>query len=61
LFGFGGNYKGNVNHCFPLNGNDGNPEVMGLAGLLETYREAVTKYELSGKIFLQLLIDVPIG
>jgi hypothetical protein len=48
LFGFGGVYKGDTNHCFPLNGNDNDPEVPGLLGLMTTYREAVPKYALSG-------------
>eukprot|EP00029_Vermamoeba_vermiformis_P008752 TRINITY_DN417_c0_g2_i1.p1 TRINITY_DN417_c0_g2~~TRINITY_DN417_c0_g2_i1.p1 ORF type:complete len:536 (+),score=115.33 TRINITY_DN417_c0_g2_i1:31-1638(+) len=47
LFGFGGDYKNSTNHCFPLNGNDSNPEVVGLQGLLDTYKESVAKYPLS--------------
>ncbi len=53
LYGFGGVYKnGGTNHCFPLNGNDNDPEVVGLQGLMNTYKEAVAKYTLSGTLTL---------
>ena len=40
MLGFGGLYKGNsVNHCFPLNGNEANPECEGVRGILDIYKE----------------------
>ena len=27
-----------VSHCFPLNGNWANPEIVGVDGVLEAYR-----------------------
>ena len=38
VFGFGGQHRGmgmtGVSHCFPLNGNPGNPEIMTIAGCI---------------------------
>ena len=44
-YGFGGKFygKNEVDHCFPLNGNENNPEIFGIDGVLKTYREALTK------------------
>ncbi len=37
-FGFGAKVDyGNI-HCFPLNKNEGNPNINGVNGILETYR-----------------------
>ena len=42
VYGFGGvphhmgiNY---TSHCFPLNGNEANPAIFGIAYIIETYR-----------------------
>lgn len=57
VFGFGGKYRGQVNHCFPLNGNDNNPEVEGLPGIMSVYSEAIYKYELYGPTLFQRIIE----
>ncbi|CAM9106881.1 unnamed protein product [Scytosiphon promiscuus] len=50
LYGFGGCpvYRAPASHCFAVNGNDGDPEVEGIAGVLSTYRESLTRIQLSG-------------
>mmetsp|Transcript_7303 Transcript_7303/g.10878 ORF Transcript_7303/g.10878 Transcript_7303/m.10878 type:complete len:600 (-) Transcript_7303:107-1906(-) len=50
VFGFGGRPvpRGPTEHCFPVNGNDSDPEVYGVSGILATYRESLSKIELSG-------------
>jgi hypothetical protein len=55
LYGFGAkvrmpmfNTQGAVHHCFPINGQTGNPEVFQLEGLLSTYRGAIKDLEFSG-------------
>ncbi len=45
-----------MNHCFPLNGNDNNPEVEGLPGIMSVYSEAIYKYELYGPTLFQNII-----
>lgn len=45
-----------MNHCFPLNGNDNNPEVLGLPGIMSVYSEAIFKYELYGPTLFQNII-----
>ena len=49
-YGFGGKFYGKqeVDHCFPLNGNENNPEIFGIDGVLKTYREALTKTKIFG-------------
>ena len=37
-----------VSHCFPLNGSLDNPEIVGIDGVLEKYRENVTKIKFLG-------------
>jgi len=56
VYGFGGKYRGQVNHCFPLNGNDANPEVTGLPGIMSVYSEAIYKYELYGPTLFQNIV-----
>lgn len=51
LFGFGGIPKGmkEVSHCFPLNGNNDNPEISGGVGpMLELYSKTLPDIGLSG-------------
>jgi len=48
MYGFGGQFKGKTSHAFPMNGNQDNPEVFQLDGMLETYRQSISTYELSG-------------
>lgn len=50
-FGFGGKFRGQVSHCFALNGNEAEPEVHGIAGVLQAYRSAIRTYELAGPTY----------
>ena len=49
-YGFGGRggSKKQVSHCFPLNGNESDPGVHGVKGILASYADALTKWGLSG-------------
>ena len=47
-FGFGGQFKGRTNHCFPLNGIEGNPYCAGIPGILSSYFSAIHNVPLSG-------------
>lgn len=43
-YGFGAkNSSGQVSHCFPLNGNPGNPYVQGVSGILSSYATSLTQ------------------
>lgn len=45
VYGFGGEYTDSKkNHCFPMNGNDDDPEVYGMEGILSTYEAGLKKY-----------------
>ena len=50
VFGFGAKAKGAMfsSHCFPLNQNEGDPEVEGMEGMLRAYRETLYSMEMSG-------------
>jgi len=58
-YGFGGKFygKNEVDHCFPLNGNENNPEIFGIDGVLKTYREALTKTKLHGPTYFHHFIE----
>ena len=49
-FGFGAKIPPNnqVSHCFPLNGNYGDPEVVGVQGILDAYYAALNNVTLYG-------------
>ncbi|KAJ1536798.1 hypothetical protein HK096_007796, partial [Nowakowskiella sp. JEL0078] len=48
-FGFGAVFRShNTSHCFALNGNESNPSVHGIAGILNTYSNSLTAIQLSG-------------
>ena len=51
VYGFGDKVNRRVNHCFPLTFSD-NPNVNDLNGLMQVYREALVKVELSGPTLL---------
>lgn len=56
VYGFGGTVNGTVSHCFPLNGNPTNPEVHGVDGIIDAYKNGLKKYGLSGPtIFSQII------
>eukprot|EP00494_Astrolonche_serrata_P031906 UN32175 len=58
LRGFGGKAPGqNVRHCFPLNGNENDPEVHGVQGMLQTYKSAIRNVTLSGPTLFGEIIE----
>lgn len=60
-FGFGGIYKGSVSHCFPLNFNEGNPEVKGIDGILGAYKNSLQRCGLSGPTIFSQVIRKALG
>ena len=51
VFGFGAAiapYTTQANHCFALNGNIFDPEVDGIEGVVEVYKNAINKVNLYG-------------
>lgn len=50
VFGFGAKVppQNRVSHCFPLNGQEDNPEVRGLDGILNVYRQSLGQVTLYG-------------
>ena len=58
-FGFGGKFcmQPNVSHCFPLNMNPNNPEIQGIDGILQAYRNILNQTKLYGPTFFHHIID----
>ena len=58
-FGFGAKFYGNasIDNCFPLNGNPSDPEIQGIDGILQAYREVLNNVELSGPTNFHYIID----
>ena len=50
VYGFGACMPGSTtaNHCFALNFNETNPEVPGVAGVMDVYHSVLTRVQLSG-------------
>ena len=59
VFGFGGKFYGNdkASHCFPLNGNPSDPEIKGIDGILEAYRDVLNNTELYQPTNFHFIID----
>jgi len=61
VFGFGGvpTHMGihQVSHCFPVNGNPENPEVFGIAGVVETYKRTIASINLNGPTNFATLLE----
>ena len=59
VYGFGGKFFGRqeVDHCFPLNNDDNNPEVKGLDEVLKVYRNALNNCELFGPTYFHYIIE----
>ncbi|CAD8051228.1 unnamed protein product [Paramecium sonneborni] len=63
VFGFGGIpslpkfKKSSVDNCFPLNGNQSDPEVFGLDGIMNTYQTALNHIDLSGPTIFGPVIE----
>jgi hypothetical protein len=60
-FGFGGipRHMGaqGVSHCFSLNGNPGNPNIFGIANILQTYQQTLAQIALSGPTYFGDIIE----
>lgn len=62
VFGFGGKPQGgpfanNVSHCFAVNFNEANPEVMGTAGVSQLYRTQLPFIKLSGPTYFAPILE----
>ncbi|CAM9698823.1 unnamed protein product [Chrysoparadoxa australica] len=61
LFGFGGrpSPSSQALHCFPVNGNEGDPEVIGVRGILDAYYGSLRTILLSGPtLFAPIITQV---
>ena len=59
LFGFGANissYYREVSHCFAMNGNFFRPEVKGIEGITECYKNTLEKIKFSGPTYFSPLL-----
>jgi hypothetical protein len=61
VFGFGGEPRhmgiNSVSHCFPVNGNPGNPEVPGITGVVAIYKSTIASIPLSGPTYFAPLLQ----
>ena len=58
VYGFGADLpSGNVSHCFPLNGNDDDPEVNGIDGVMEAYKKTLSTVALCGPTYFEEIIS----
>ena len=62
VFGFGGIPRhlgvNSVNHCFAMNGNPGDPNITGIANILQAYRQTLPNIGLGGPtLFAPLLTE----
>jgi copine 5/8/9 len=59
VYGFGAKLppKGEVSHCFPLNGNFQSPEVYGVNGILQAYNYSIKNVRLHGPTIFSKLIS----
>jgi len=60
LFGFGASlnkFFNGVSHCFAMNGNIFRPEVQGLEGITETYKNCRTRVSYSGPTYFAPLLQ----
>lgn len=55
VFGFGGIVNGKINHCFPLTFSD-DPQVSGLDGILNTYRDSIKNIQFSSPTLFNSVI-----
>lgn len=53
VYGFGACLAGDLsaNHCFALNGNEANPEVAGVAGVMGVYHQVLPTIRFSGPTY----------
>ena len=58
-FGFGGKFcmDNNVSHCYPLSLNPNDPNIQGIDGILQAYRNILSQTKLYGPTFFHFIID----
>jgi len=47
---------GGVSHCFPLNGNPNNPEIIGIEGIIAEYQTKLQHIDLAGPTLFNPLL-----
>lgn len=61
VFGFGGIPKhlhlNSVNHCFAVNGNPANPDIVGIEQIVRTYKETLPMITLGGPTLFAPLLE----
>ncbi len=57
VYGFGGKIHNKTSHCFALNGNESNPDVNQVMGVLNIYQQAINVFKLSGPTYFEPLIN----
>jgi hypothetical protein len=59
VFGFGGKFcmDNNVSHCYPINMNPNNPNIQGIDGILQAYRNILNQTKLYGPTYFHYIID----
>ena len=61
FYGFGGipRHMGidYISHCFPVNGQENNPEIKTIEGVLQTYRQTLPSIEFRGPTYFQQLFE----
>jgi hypothetical protein len=63
VYGFGAKPNGSqyVNHSFPLTGDQKHPEVHGINGILEAYRNAISNIQFSGPSLFSPIIETAVN
>ena len=58
-FGFGGKFcmDNNVSHCYPLSLNPNDPNIQGIDGILQAYRNILSQTKLYGPTYFHFIID----
>ena len=57
-YGYGAKFPdGTISHCFPLNGDDDDPEVKGIDGVLKAYQKTISKVALWGPTYFTKVIQ----
>ena len=59
VYGFGAVQPNSpqVNHCFAVNGNESNPEVPGVAGVMDIYHSTLSSLQFSGPTFFAPILS----
>jgi hypothetical protein len=59
VFGFGGKFcnDNNASHCYPINMNPNDPNIQGIDGILQAYRNILSQTKLYGPTFFHYLIN----